>query len=311
MQQQWSRYTGAGRQAERGYVLVIVMGLLGILGVLSLSLRAATQTSLEQTRHFQDGIAAEFLSRAGIDWVIHHMNTLEKQGTMWQALWLNQPAAFQEHKLGPGTFDVSYRDTAGLLHYGIQDEEARLHINTAPSAALAALPGLSPDIANAIVSQRQQEPWSFPEELVQRGLITPQVWYGSTEQTGLNAYLTTWGSGKINVNTAPPVLLAALPGSSSALVEAIMHYRHGEDTQAGTADDRRFRTLQEIASLPGMDRDALERLSPLLTVTSSAFRFVATGRVTHRMGQAQAHQRFAVIERTANTTSLRYWRKVE
>lgn len=302
---------GRRMRGQRGYVLIIVMGLLAILGVMSLSLRAATRTSYAQTRRFQDAIATEFLAKAAIDWVIHYVNTLARQDILWQAPWLDHEATFRARKLGSGTFDIRYREASGVMRYGLQDEEARLNINTADAATLAALPGLDHDTAQAIVAQRQQERWRTAEALVQQGLITADAWYGSAEATGLEADLTAWGSGKININTASPRVLAALPGSTPALVEALIRYRQGEDQQLGTADDRRFQALPEAAVVPEMEREAWERVKALLTVTPSAFRFVAIGRSAQRMESAQAHQRFAVLEREANTTLLRYWRKVE
>src|SRR5215510_9140432 len=91
---------------HHGYVLVIVMGLLAALSVMALSLGAATRADLEQTRRFQDETAAEFLSKAGIEWAIHYLNTAERQGTLWQAPWYGQSNQFHAHPLGPGTFDV-------------------------------------------------------------------------------------------------------------------------------------------------------------------------------------------------------------
>ena len=296
----WSRNT-------HGYVLVIVMGLLGALGVMALSLGAAARTDLAQTRRFQDEIAAELLAKAGIDWTIHYLNTEARQGTLWQAPWTSQAALFQGHPLGVGTFDVQYTDPGGTLHYGLQDEEARVNLNTAPVAVLAALPGVGTELAEAIVQHRQQEPWGTPEDLLRRGLVSPPVWYGSDGQAGLSAYLTVWGSGKININTASPVVMAAVPGLTPALVEAMVRYRQGDDQQLGTSDDRYFRTVADLATLPGVDRGGLERAEVFLTVMPSAFRFIATGRVPHGTRQA----RLAVIERTAPATTVRYWRRLD
>jgi type II secretory pathway component PulK len=130
----WSR-------PNHGYVLVIVLALLAALSIMAFSLGAATRTDLAQARRFQDEIAAELLAKAGIEWVIHYLRTVERQGTLWQAPWYGQAAAFQGRALGPGTFDVQYSDASGALHYGLQDEEARVHLNTAPAALVAALPG--------------------------------------------------------------------------------------------------------------------------------------------------------------------------
>src|SRR5262249_53850909 len=152
---------------------------------------------LEQTRRFQDEAAAELLSKAGIEWAIHYLNTVQRQGTLWQAPWYSQSSMFQARPLGPGTFDVWYSDPRGQPHYGLQDEEARVNLNTAPVLLLAALPGAGQELAEAIVRQRQQQPWSTPEAVIEHGLITTSAWYGEAGQPGLSAYLTVWGSGKI------------------------------------------------------------------------------------------------------------------
>jgi DNA uptake protein ComE-like DNA-binding protein len=197
------------------------------------------------------------------------------------------------------------------LHYGLQDEEARVNLNTAPAVFLAALPGVAQDLAEAIVAQRQQGPWGAPEELLHRGLVSALMWYGSAGQTGLGVYLTVWGSGKVNVNTASPVVLAAVPGMTPAMLEALVRYRQGDDQQLGTGDDRYFHTVADLETIPGMDRSSLDRVATLLTVTSNAFRFIATGRVSSGIGQARTHQRLAVLERTAQATALRYWQQLD
>ena len=296
---------------HKGYALVIVMGLLVVLTVMALSLGAATRVDLEQTRRFQDETAAELLAKAGIDWTIHYLNTVERQGTLWQAPWSSQAAMFREHHLGPGTFDVQYADPSGTLHYGLQDEEARVNLNTASAVFLAALPGVDQALATAIVEQRQQEPWRAPEELLHRGLVSASMWHGSAGQAGLGVYLTVWGSGKINVNTASPVILAAVPDMTPAMVEALVHYRQGEDQQLETTDDRYFRRVADLAMVPGIDQSRLDRVGTLLTVTSNAFRFIATGRVSSATGQTRTLQRLVVLERTAQGTALRYWRQVD
>jgi DNA uptake protein ComE-like DNA-binding protein len=251
------------------------------------------------------------LAKAGIDWTIHYLNTVARKGHLWQAPWTSQAALFQSHPLGVGTFDVQYTDSDGTLHYGLQDEEARVNLNTAPVALLAALPDVGTELAEAIVTHRQQEPWGAPEDLLHHGLVSPPVWYGNTAQAGLSAYLTVWGSGKININTASPVVMAAVPSITPALVEAIVRYRQGDDQQLGTSDDQYFRTVADLATLPGVDARGLEPAEAFLTVTPSAFRFIATGRVAHGTSQAHTHLRLAVIERTAPATTVRYWRRLD
>src|SRR5262249_59863634 len=105
---------------RKGYGLIIVMGLLAALGVMALSLGAAARADLAQTRRFQDETAAELLAKAGIDWTIHYLNTVARQGTLWQVPWTSQVAPFQGRLLGAGTFDVQYTEPGGALRYGLQ-----------------------------------------------------------------------------------------------------------------------------------------------------------------------------------------------
>jgi DNA uptake protein ComE-like DNA-binding protein len=287
------------------------MGLLAALGVMALSLGTATRAELMQTRRFQDETASELLAKAGIDWTIHYLNTVARQGVLWQAPWMSQAALFQSRPLGAGTFDVQYTDPSGTLHYGFQDEETRVNLNIAPVALLAALPAVSTELAETIVRHRQQELWRVPEELLHHGLISASGWYGNAGQAGLSAYLTVWGSGKININTASPVVMTAVPGLTPALVESIVRYRQGDDQQLGTSDDRYFQTVEDLVTLTGSDRTGLEQAGAFLTVTPSAFRFITTGRVRSTTSQARTHRLLAVIERTAQTTALRYWRQLD
>src|SRR3989442_14675851 len=103
-------YTTSWSRNTQGYVLVIVMGLLAALGVMALSLGAATRADLAQTRRFQDETAAELLAKSGIDWTIHYLNTVERHRTLRQAPWTSQAALFQGRPLGTRTFDGQYTD---------------------------------------------------------------------------------------------------------------------------------------------------------------------------------------------------------
>lgn len=293
-----------------GYVLVITLGVLAVIGIMALSLGTATQGDLEQARRLQDETAAEFLAKAGIEWTLHYLNETERQGTMWQAAWSQQAAHFRARKLGPGLFDISYLDPAGTLRYGFQDEEARININSAPAAILAALPGVGPAVAEAIVAQRQQENWAEPEALVRRGLLSATLWDGEANQGGVGAYVTVWSNGKINVNTAPPAVLATLPGITAQMVQAIVQYRQGEDQRLGTTDDRYFRSVHEVSTLPDIGRTAWQQFESFLTVTPSAFRVIATGRTMSGRASTRSHRRLAIVERASGKNVLRYWRKL-
>jgi type II secretory pathway component PulK len=286
----------------QGYVLVLALVLLAALFIMGFSLGTAVHSNLTQSRRFQDQTAAEFVARGGIEWVVHYLNQLERQEALWRAPWQQQQAMFQEHRLGPGTFDIAYVDAAGGLRYGFRDEEARVNLNRASAALLAALPGLNASTAGEIVARRQRRRWPRPEALVGTGLMASPA---------SAAYLTTWGSGKININTAPLPVLAAVPGLTPQQVAAIVRYRRGDDAQADTADDRHFRSLAEVARLLGVALTELDPALGVLTVEPTTFRVVVTGRVREQHGAVQVYRRLAIVDRSAQPVRVQYWQQLE
>lgn len=305
--------SAAHRRAStsQGYALVLVLGLLALLGTMAISLGTATQMELAQTRRFQDEAAAALLAKAGIEWSMAYVQDMARQDTLWQAPWSTQPTVFHGRPLGPGVFDVRYSDAQGVWHHGLQDEEARVNLNTAPVALLAALPGVDQALAQRLVAQRPPAGWQTPEAVLHAGLVPPALWHSSAGRPGLSAYVTVWGSGKINVNTASAAVLAAVPGLAPAMVEALLRYRAGADQQEGTSDDQHFRTLADVGTLPELGGADVGQLTPWCTVTPSAFRLVATGRVQPGAGPGRQQHRLAIIEQSAQRITLRHWQPFE
>jgi general secretion pathway protein K len=53
-------------------------------------------------------------------------------------------------------------------------------------------------------------PLDVPEELLRVKGMTPEFFYGTEEQPGIGQYISVFGDGKININTAEPMVLASL-----------------------------------------------------------------------------------------------------
>lgn len=110
------------------------------------------------------------------------------------------------------------------------------------------------------------------ELLLVRG-ITPSIFWGpdfrSTEfgrgsdakrpsrldprasSAGLAQVFVALSSGRVNINTAPPAVLALLLGGDESLAEQVIRFRAGQDGIDGTEDDQPARSVGEIARLLG------------------------------------------------------------
>jgi general secretion pathway protein K len=107
-------------------------------------------------------------------------------------------------------------------------------------------------------------------------------------QPGLRDYLTVYGNGKVNLNTAPLEVLRAIPGLSERSARRIVQVRDGPDGAPGTSDDRPFANLGEVTALCRLGEFETDVVNKFCKVNSEYFRIqsessIAGGRVACRL----------------------------
>ncbi len=118
----------------------------------------------------------------------------------------------------------------------------------------------------------------FPEEAAER----------------LRPYLTVFGDGTININTADVMLLKSLhPDMTESLAERLEHLRN----------DKPFETMGELLKVPGMEKIGID-ISDLARVKSNSFNL--TIRAEHNDLAASAEAGFDLSE---GRVALKYWRE--
>jgi len=121
---------------------------------------------------------------------------------------------------------------------------------------------------------------------------------------GLRDILTVHGSGKINLNTAPPQALQAIPTLSEVVAEAVVEHRAGPDGQEGTSDDEPFVSFEELSNLRGISQYEIDLLSSVGTLSSNFFTIYAVGSVHGNKVRARIT---AVVERTDGSIKFVSW----
>lgn len=99
---------------------------------------------------------------------------------------------------------------------------------------------------------------------------------------------TPLSTGRININTASPLVLQTIPGIDEATAEQIVRLRAGPDGVDGTADDTPFMNVGELASA-GLPQAAAPMLSRYCTVRSSTFEVKVDAEI------GGAHQHFRAV----------------
>ncbi|MFH1230105.1 MAG: type II secretion system protein GspK [Planctomycetota bacterium] len=200
--------------------------------------------------------------------------------------------------------------------YGMMDEERKININTASMSILQALfqerAGLTPsqtkEISDSIVDWRDQDdtrrengaengyyqslPQSYScknnrfdvlEELILVKGMKPDIFYAVKD------FITLYGDGKVNINTAPYPVLRALGSNnpaSDSLANKIIRCRAGADGIEGTEDDGVFMQTSSIItalttreSLTSSENALIKNLlvTNVFTVQSNYFRIISEG----------------------------------
>ncbi|HBA84831.1 MAG TPA: hypothetical protein DCZ95_12120 [Verrucomicrobia bacterium] len=104
------------------------------------------------------------------------------------------------------------------------------------------------------------------ELLLIKGFSPAIVYGGPSENEGEESYpgiaqfLTTWGDGKLNVNTASKEVLMTLPDIDEWVVDDIVEGRVGKDQTEGTKDDG-WDSVDEVMSQTGLNADLREKIT--------------------------------------------------
>lgn len=176
----------------------------------------------------------------------------------------------------------------------------RVNVQTADANALSAVPGITPDIAQAIVSYRSQHQFQSIADLLDVTAPQPpgegQGGGGSTSDnsssqgdqssSGPNVIsadlLMNIGdevtvesrrrlTGVIDVNTAGPDVLACLPAVDRELARAIISFRSSSGFMPNVAC---------LLKVPGMTEDIFKQIAPLVSARSETYRIICEGQVT-------------------------------
>jgi len=298
----------------RGSILIISLWSISLLSVFSVILAYGVRQEAMLVKRLDENDKLSFILEAAPQAAfIEFEKSLE--GTVCDCLkdaWNNDPAAFKDVMIGDGVVDFFYdhidEDNGSLeARYGIVDENRKININKANNQVLERLFQLalgfnessSQELAACIIDWRDADsmlsipigsaensyyrdsayPYeaknadieSLDELLLVKG-ITPDI------LEKLRNYITIYGEGKVNVNTASKTVLLAL-GLDKDIADRIILFRSGKDKLEGTVDDNIFETpadipvrISESAQLSESDLAGLNNVSELyLTTISETF----------------------------------------
>jgi len=249
---------------------------------LALAINAVITPQLSLAGKLRDRVILQHIAAAGIKSAIIEIRADETEGyDVLNDPWSINEEAFKEIQLADERyFSLKYtiagsEDTEDKVFYGLVDEERKININTGTTDVLSKLfeisgeasPQEATDIADSIVDWRGEddEPstngaesayykgldpgydcknanFDILEELLLVKGVTQEIY------NKVKDYLTVYGDGKVNLNTADKLVLQSL-GMRSSLVDKVIAFREGDDGKIGTEDDNAFENTENAGQV--------------------------------------------------------------
>jgi type II secretory pathway component PulK len=293
----------------------------------SISLRLASYDADKRKAYL---IARAGMMRALSEKAIEYKTGMSSDIDAFSQSWASNEELFLRRAFGAGYYTVGYEYPVlekgrgnPMMLYGLMDEQSKININTVSEETLINLllyfdtdEDLALSIAGSIID------WRDADDVVAssaRGLLygAENGYYQALEQPyacknapfeniyelllvkgvtteilhKIKPYITVYGNGMININTASEVTLDAIIGPAfEGLGAKIFQYRQGNDDKIGTKDDSWFslgpvivdrgkegfveiKNLQDpqwYANIYGVTTEEYNRIRQLLSLTQPA-----------------------------------------
>lgn len=331
----WLRQSSVGtdpeEQSKSGSVLILALWALFFLTSLVMAVGMHVSGNLILAAKLKTGMTAYYLANAGVERAIFEIVC---DSNAWDDLtesWSGNEAIFKDISLVDCSFCVSYSYASlsgeAVTNYGVVDEERKININKASKALLKSLIETvgevdlitASEISSSIIDWRDEN-----DEMLSGGaensyymeLSRPYSCHNGEFQSlyelllvkgvghdlfsKLKQHLTIYGTGKVNINTADPVVLKCLAESCGSadlstcesLVMKIVRFRDAGNTFMKLDISVIAGQLDEFVGLLSSERALLSGMMDAVTIRSTCFHGVAGGKVT---GQSMYESRIAFV----------------
>lgn len=315
---------------RNGFVLVTTLWVLAIATLLVVGFGHRAFLEARAAAYSLDYSQARLQAQAAVNRGIIEMRNkfykdllIQQQGmeasTNLAQSWA-QPMALHKEE---GFFQHEGANPLDGVWVQIEDADRRINVNSVPVELLDSMKQLNRAVARAIKVRRTEEShkgegvsmFQALEELRYVRGIKDEDWYGKKGEPGLRDVLTIWGGPQVNINTAPPEVLACIPGLDETTVGAILKYRgdlkkddadEGEPMDnalgdagppsKGNASVRGFSSMDDVMAKTDIRGDAFNAIQQFCSVQSNCF--IITGTATRQGGKVRVQCR-AVMDMAA------------
>jgi general secretion pathway protein K len=289
---------------NQGFALILTILIISLIVTLTLQFNSSMRSHLYAAVNLRDSIKLGCIAKSGFNCALAILleDLLEKDFDSIQEPWMvakdlssHSTSMFEE-----GRFVIEIMDHSGKIQINKLVDENGNYNNTQKDLLTRFLNstkfGLEPEEAAMIIDsikdwidqdddtdfgaenayyQALDKPYAckngpldYLEELLLIRGITKELFYGREDQPGIRQYLSIYGDGKININTADPLVLMALSDQMDEdMVQNMIAYRMDEGNN--------LQDLQWYKQVPEMSHVAID--PHLITTVSTHFEVRSEG----------------------------------
>jgi hypothetical protein len=309
-----------------GSILVLTLWVVFFLSALAVAVHVSVTGGLNVAWHLRNRQVSSLCARGGLE---QSLSLVAGGSNRWDGL-INAPDLFQSVGLGPGRFSVYYVLEApggvSVTNWGIVGEESKININKASQPLLLAFlrqpeimdAAAAGDLAAAIIDWRDANDdvlTGGAEGGYYRALREPYVCRNGDFQSlhelrlvrgvddalyaRLVPHLTVYGTGKVNINGAGPLVLRAVADAAGAggaearesLIGKLAQFRGRGNVFRDASVSAIAGALDEGAPLSAEERMTFMGMMPFLIIRSTYFGGIAEG---HSAGERASVQGNAI-----------------
>jgi len=262
---------------RRGVALMLVLWLIVVLGTIAVSVAALVRGEATVSANLRARAAARYAAESGIVAATARLTQLLREATTPR----DQALVFR--RLDRLLSDIE-QERVGAMQFqvAVLDLNARLDLNNADEPTLLAFfgqfaPGPEaerlvhaledwkdadddalPGGAEAADYERAGSPFRPANRPLQRlDELTRIKWFSDSLIAAIAPYVTVQGDGRVNLNTAPAPVLAAVMGGDKAAARALLQQREHGDVFTALTDVRRTRNGGDFSQVTTMSRRIL------------------------------------------------------
>ena len=288
------------KDRKDGAVLIVALWVLILLSLLVSSIVFDMHVEAKITSYYRKRFKAQYMARAGVEWakliLYQSQNVSPSLEEEFPELYLatqhlSRGVAVRKHRhsLGEGFFELDLvpeegrrnvnqlteedwreiLDQSGVTDFNQQDELIGAFIDWTDTDDFTYANGA--ESGDSFYEERGYEVKNAPVDTIDELLLikgfSESVVYGGPSEVedeppyaGIARWLTPWGAGRVNVNSANRQVLMTLVELDEFMVDAIIEQRAGLDGALGTEDDG-FSSVEEVLSVTGAEASLRNRIT--------------------------------------------------